>query len=83
MPRPRSHTTLTPLHVTLRATFQRDAELRLSQGRAKYVMLGGPVVVVGTSIAPYDLMHASWCCGGPLPRPATYVKNQSNLVIMF
>ena len=55
----------------------------MSQGRVKYVMLGGSEVVVGTSIAPYDLMHASWCCGGPLPRPATYVKNQSNLVIMF
>ena len=38
------------------------------QVRVKYAMLGGSVVVVGTSIASYDLMHASWCCGGPLPR---------------
>ena len=69
----RPHQTLTPLHVTLHATFQSDAELRLSQGRVKYVMLGGTEVVVGTSIAPYDLMHASWCCGGPLPRPRPHL----------
>ena len=55
--------------MTLHATFQSDSELRMSQGRVKYVMLGGSEVVVGTNIAPYDLMHASWCCGGPLPRP--------------
>ena len=59
LPRPRPHLTLTPLHVTLHATFQNDSELRMSQGRVKYVMLGGPEVVVGTSIAPYDPMHAS------------------------
>ena len=47
-----------------------NAELRLPQDRVKYAMLGSSVVVVGTSIASYDLMHASWCCrGGPLPRP--------------
>ena len=46
-----------------------DYELGLPQERAKYAMLGGSEVVVGTSIAPCDLMHASWCCGGPLPRP--------------
>ena len=51
-----------------RATFKGDSELRLSQERAKYAMLGGSEVVVGTSIASYDLMHASWCCGSPLPR---------------
>ena len=55
--------------MTLHATSQSDSELRLSQERAKYAMLGGSEVVVGTSIASYDLMHASWCCGGPLPRP--------------
>ena len=59
--RPRSHLTLTPLHDTPHETFQSDSELRLSQGCVKYVMLGGPEVVVGTSIAPYDSMHAS--CG--------------------
>ena len=69
LPRPRPHLTLTPLSMTLHATIQSDSELRLSQGRVKYVMLGSPVVVVGISIASYDLMHASWCCGGPLPRP--------------
>ena len=36
-----------------RATFKGDSELRLSQERAKYVMLGGSEVVVGTSIASY------------------------------
>ena len=61
------------LSMTLHATFQSDSELRLSQGHVKYVMLGGPEVVVGTSIAPYDLMHASWCCGGPLPRPRPHL----------
>ena len=55
--------------MTLRATFKRDSELRLPQERVKYAMLGGSEVVVGTSIAPCDLMHASWCRGGPLPRP--------------
>ena len=69
--------------MTLHATSQSDFELRLSQERVTYTMLGGSEVVAGTSIAPYDLMHASWCCGGPLPRPATYEKNQSNLVVMF
>ena len=48
-----------------------DFELRLSQERVKYTMLGGSEVVVGTSIAPYDLMHASRCCGDPPPRPRT------------
>ena len=39
-----------------RATFKGDSELRLlSQERAKYAMLGGSEVVVGTSIASYDL----------------------------
>ena len=35
-----------------RATFKGDSELRLSQERAKYAMLGGSEVVVGISIAP-------------------------------
>ena len=34
-------------------------------------MLDGSYVVVGASIASYDLMHASLCCDGPLPRPRT------------
>ena len=34
---------------------QDDSELRLSQERAKYAMLGGSEVVVGTSIAYCDL----------------------------
>ena len=58
--------------MTLHATSQSDSELRLSQERAKYAMLGGSEVVVGTSIASYyDLMHASWCCVYPPPRPRT------------
>ena len=57
--------------ITRRATFKGDPELRLSQERVKYTMLGGSEVVVGTSIAPYDLMHASRCCGDPPPRPRT------------
>ena len=40
------------------ATFKGDSELRLSQERVKYAMLGGSEVVVGTSITSYDLMHA-------------------------
>ena len=41
----------------------------MSQERATYAMLGGSEVVVGTSIASYDLVHASWCCDDPPPRP--------------
>ena len=51
--KPYSHLTM-----TLHASFQSDSELRLSQERAKYAMLGGSGVVVVTIIAPYDLMHA-------------------------
>ena len=57
------------LSMTLHATSQSDYELRSPQERVKYVMLGGSKVVVGTSIASYDLMRASWCCDGPPPRP--------------
>ena len=39
--------------TTLHATSQSDSELRLSQERVKYAMLGGSEVVVGTSIASY------------------------------
>ena len=39
------------LSMTLHATSQSDSELRLSQERVKYAMLGGSKVVVGTSIA--------------------------------
>ena len=46
-------------------------KLSLPQERVKYSMLGRSEVVIGISIASYDLMHASWCCGGPLPRPRT------------
>ena len=56
------------LSMTLHATSQSDYELRLPQERVEYAMLGGSEVAVGTSIAFYDLMHASWCCNGPLPR---------------
>ena len=42
---------LSPQH----ATSQSDYELRLPQERVKYTMLGGSEVVVGTSIASYDL----------------------------
>ena len=45
----------------------------MPQERVKCAMFGGSEVVVGTSIAPYDLMHASWCCGGPLPRPRPHL----------
>ena len=53
--------TLTPLHDTS-CDLQCDYvyELRMPQERVKYTMLGGSVVVVGISIASYDLMHASW-----------------------
>ena len=43
--------------MTLHATSQSDSELRLPQERAKYAMLGGSEVVVGASIASYDLMQ--------------------------
>ena len=43
--------------MTLHATSQSDSELRSPQERVKYVMLGGSKVVVGTSIASYDLIH--------------------------
>ena len=55
--------------MTLHATFQSDYELRLPQERVGYTMFDGSEGVVGASIASYDLIHASWCCGGPLPRP--------------
>ena len=42
-------------HSMTRATFKGDSELRLSQERVKYAMLGGSKVVVGTSIAYCDL----------------------------
>ena len=42
-----------PLHDP-RATFKGDSELRLPKERAKYAMLGGSKVVVGTSIASYE-----------------------------
>ena len=45
--------------MTIHATSQSDSELRLFQERVKYAMRGGSEVVVGTSIASYDLMHAS------------------------
>ena len=57
--------------------FESDSELRLSQERAKYAMLGGSEVVVGTSIASYDLMHArivlwrSAAAPPPPPNPHT------------
>ena len=35
-----------------------DSELRLSQERVKYAMVGGSDSVVGTSITSYDLEHA-------------------------
>ena len=50
------------------ATSKCDSELRLPQERVKYAMLGGSKVLVGTSIATYDLMRASWCSDGPPPR---------------
>ena len=63
-PNPHTHHSM-----TLHATSQSDYELRSPQERVKYVMLGGSKVVVGTSIASYDLMRASWCCDdGPPPR---------------
>ena len=67
-PRPRPLRTITPLRDSPR-NLSSNAELRLPQERVKYAMLGSSEVAVGTSIASYDLMHASWCCGGPLPRP--------------
>ena len=57
------------LCMALHVTSKGDSKLRLPQARVKYAMFGGSEVVVGTSTASYDLMHASWCCGGPLPRP--------------
>ena len=36
------------------ATFKGDSELILPKERAKYAMLGGSKVVLGTSIASYD-----------------------------
>ena len=63
------------LSMTLHATSQSDSELtylkvsRLSQERAKYAMLGGSEAVVGISILPRPLMHASWCCDDPPPHP--------------
>ena len=72
-PRPRTHRTITPLQDSPR-DLPSNAELRLPQYRVKYAMLGSSEVVVGTSIASYDLMHASWCCrGGPLPRPRPHL----------
>ena len=59
--------------MTLLMTFTSDSELRSLQERVEYAMIGGSEVVVGTSIASYDLMHASWCCGGPLPRPRSHL----------
>ena len=41
--------------MTLRATSQSDSELKLLQERAKYAMIGGSEVMVGISIAFYDL----------------------------
>ena len=64
---------LSHFSMTHRATSQSDSELRLPQERVKYAMIGGSEVVVGTRIASYDLMHASWCCGGPLPRPRPHL----------
>ena len=66
LPRPRPLRTITPL---LHDSPRDLPKLRSSQERVKYAMFGGSEVVVGASIASYDLMHASWCCGGPLPRP--------------
>ena len=54
-----------------RATFKGDSELRLSQERAKYAMLGGSEVVVGISTASTSDARASWCCDDPPPRPRT------------
>ena len=68
LPRPRPLRTITPLNDSPR-DLSSNAELRLPRERGKYKMLGSSEVVVGTSIASYDLMHASWCCDGPLPRP--------------
>ena len=70
-PRPRPPS----LHA-LHATSQSDSELRLPQERVEYAMLGGSEVVVGTSIASYDLMHASWCCDDPPPRRVIYDHDQ-------
>jgi len=56
--------------MTPRDDLPRYSELRLPQERVKYdIMIGHSEVVAGTSIASYDLMHASWCRGDPLPRP--------------
>ena len=53
----------------LYATSQSDAKLRFPQERVKYTMFGDSDMVVGTIIAFYDLLRASWCCDGPLSRP--------------
>ena len=55
--------------MTLYVYTESDSEHGLPQERVKYAMLGGSGVMVGTSIVSYDLMHASWCCDSPLPRP--------------
>ena len=54
-----------------RATFKGDFKYRLHQERVKYAMIGGSEVMVGISIASYESMYASWCCGDPPPRPRT------------
>ena len=47
--------TITPLYDSSCDLPKCDSELKLSQERAKYAMLGGSKVVVGTSIAYCDL----------------------------
>ena len=47
-----------------------DSELSLPQERVKYVVVGNPEAVVGTSTAFYDLVHA-------LPRRITRAPEQS------
>ena len=37
-------------------------------------MFGGSEVVIGTSIASYDLVHASWCCYYGESRFCEYVR---------
>ena len=45
--------------MTLHATSQSDSEQGLPQERAKYAMVDYSELVVGTSIASYNLMHVS------------------------
>ena len=66
---------------------QGDFELRLPQERAKYAMLGGSEVVVGTSITSYDLMHARivlWrSAAAPPPPPNPHTSQSMTLHTTF